>query len=111
MKAQLVRKLCRAGRKGTIQRCRADGKTGRSGFDDRSNPLRPVDGAGHHHRFRGDRPTDAVDQIRHVALEAVGEKVEAMHPVHRRQSTGAPGDAVDGAFKDARVADDRTWEG
>jgi hypothetical protein len=76
---QLVGKVCRAGRKGTVQRRRADGKTGRSGLDDGRNPLGPIDGACHHHRLRGDRPTDPADQIRYVSSEAIGEEVEAVH--------------------------------
>jgi hypothetical protein len=64
---ELVRKLGRASREDTIQRRRADGKTGRSGFDKSGDPLGPIDGAGHHHRFRGDHPTDAVDKIWNIA--------------------------------------------
>jgi hypothetical protein len=94
---QLVGKVCRAGRKGTVQRCRADGKTSRSGLHDGRNPLGPIDGACHHHGLRGGCPTDPANQIRYVSSEAIGEKVKAMHAVHRRQPAGALDDRVGGA--------------
>ena len=98
-KRELIHELGRTGREDPIQRCRADGKTGRSGLGNGCYSLRPVNGTGYHHRLGGDRPADPANQIRHVALEAVGEQVEAMNTIYCRQPTGALDNSVGGPLR------------